>query len=133
MIIRRVAENLDGIQGVLIYTDENEHEVAFALTLENPEFVIATGEYDCVLSWYHRGGYETYEIIVNGRTRILFHKGVIEDHSLGCVLIGEQFEELGEKWKNKDGILGSTKGFDEFMQRTGRVPKFKLKVEVCYK
>jgi hypothetical protein len=120
----------DGTFGVLC----DEGDIPFAVTLE-PEWrdnkansCIPEGEYVCKRSHYHRGGYDTYEILVEGRSRILFHKGNIEDHSLGCILIGEQFEHL----KGKTAILRSGKGFSEFMGRLNNVMNFKLIIPKLY-
>ena len=65
----------EGAFGVLF-----QDGLPFALTLEHtyadPRVKIPAGLYDCRSSYFHRGGYDAYEITgVAGHTRLLFHKG----------------------------------------------------------
>jgi hypothetical protein len=109
-----------GFYGVLDVNNE-----PFALTAEHPSRHIPFGTYKCFKSYYHAGGYETYEIMVEGRTRILFHCGNLGDvDSVGCVLVAEEFGVL----KGRTGILRSKFGFAEFMARTKNVPEFTLEI-----
>ena len=124
MALKRISEIDDGIFGALL--DFNNEP--FALTLENNETEIPPGIYDCERSMYYKHDYETFEIIVPDRSRILFHIGNIEDDSTGCILIGEQFEHL----RNKTAIWRSRKGFNEFMNKLENVDNFKLEIEKCY-
>ena len=96
----------------------------FAVTVENDEYLIPPGLYKCKRTHYINGDYETFEIIVKGRTRILFHKGVIENHSLGCIITGEQFDI----WKGKTAVFQSTKAFEELMQKASGLDEFYLKI-----
>ena len=86
--------------------------------------IIKRGLWRCVKSLYHKGGYDTYEIIVPGHSRILFHKGNTEEDSRGCVIIGESFGEL----KSATAVLNSRGGFNEFMTLTKGVPEFLINV-----
>jgi hypothetical protein len=113
MNLIRVALNEHGMFGVLV-----DREIPFAVTLE-PDGTqvkyIPSGVYDCHSTMYHKGGYPTFEIIVPGRERILFHKGNTEADTRGCVLVGESFGVLN----GKPGILQSGEGFSEFMSKVG--------------
>ena len=132
IVIRRTAENKDGIFGTIIdVTDEGL--VPFALTLENNDHKIPTGDHKCKRTTYYKKGYATFEVFVEGRTRILVHIGNTEDDSLGCILIGEQYESLMKNKKKKWAIWQSAKGFKEFMQRLNGVEEFTLRVEKKYK
>jgi hypothetical protein len=74
--------------------------------------VIPEGTYDAVPTFYHKGGYNTFEIVpVPGHSRLLFHVGNVEEDSLGCVLIGSSFGQVG----GKAAILGSRAAFQRFM------------------
>ena len=105
-----------GTHGVLI-----DDGVPFALTLEPPwrnnrpfESCIPTGVYVCKFLVSPRFG-PVYEISgVPDRSHILFHKGNFTKNTSGCVLVGEQFESVG----NSDcAVISSGKGFGEFMKR----------------
>lgn len=74
----------DGLGGVM--TDGKDFTVQ---TLENAERRIPDGTYKCVRDYYHRGDYETFEVQVEGRDRILIH-GANYPHQLeGCIAPGE--------------------------------------------
>ena len=125
MILKRIAQNKDGVFGVLI-----DNSTPFAVTCEPPWIdnkqdisCIPDGTYHCKRRPYHRRGYEVFEIMdVPDRTAILFHKGNTEDDTAGCILIGEQFESLN----GKTAILHSGKGFREFMDRLAGIDEFTL-------
>ncbi len=122
LTLKRLAFNADGIPGVLL--DEN---VPFCLTLENSKLHIPKGEFAVKRSFYQKGNYETFEIIVSGRERILFHKGNLQEDSLGCVLLGEEFEPIANKQGTLcNGIAASGRAFAEFMQRLKGIDECKL-------
>jgi len=103
----------DGCFGVLLH-----NEVPFAVTLERTydegkQIKIPAGIHRCHRSRYNKGGYDTFEIEIEGHSRILFHKGNTELHSDGCVLVAESFAMFG----GKPGIAMSGEGFGEFMKR----------------
>ena len=56
---------------------------------------------------------------------MLFHKGNVETDTLGCVILGEQFESLN----GKCAILKSGKAFDEFINLTKGLISFRLQIE----
>lgn len=94
-------------------------------TLENDVYAFPAGQYDCTRSYYYKGKYPTFEIHVPGRTRILWHKGVIEDHSEGCILLGVTLDV----WKGKIAVLGSTSAYNTFMAYLDGVDNFILEIE----
>ncbi|MEE8607965.1 MAG: DUF5675 family protein [Nitrospiraceae bacterium] len=82
---------------------------------------IPGGEYDCVRTWYHRGGYDTYEIInVPGRTRILFHRGNWMTDVNGCVATGMEFGLLDGRL----AVLHSADAFNIFMRERNGILSF---------
>lgn len=114
-----------GAFGVLCHND-----VPFAVTLERTydpdnQVKIQPGPHRCFRSRYNRGGYDTFEIEVAGHSRILFHKGNVEAHSEGCVLVAESFSMMGDK----PGVAMSGQGFEEFMKRAANYDSFTLEVK----
>ncbi len=110
MILQRFANTPQGTPGRLDgrwYTMERPD-------LDNAPMLsrIPAGLYECVMSWYHRGEYNTYEITnVRGRTRILFHLGNRMTDVNGCVALGMSFGVLG----NEIAVLQSADAFQQFM------------------
>ena len=131
LTLKRIAEIEDGVFGVIL-----DGKTPFAVTLErnwvNNEKEIScipAGSYRCVRRLYHKHGYWTFEVTgVPGRTSILIHSGNTEDDSMGCILIGENFDHL----KSKVAILRSKEAFYEFMDRLRGQDEFTLTIEKCY-
>ena len=122
--LKRVSLLNDGAFGVLM-----QNNVPFAVTLERTydpgrTVKIGNGFHECKRSRYNRGNYDTYEIEVVGHSDIKFHKGNVELHSEGCVLIAESYAMFGDK----PGVSLSAEGFGEFMKRTGDMDSFTLEV-----
>ena len=123
MILKRFADTPNGTPGRLgrFYTMERPD-------LGNKPFVsrIPAGDYTCVRARYHKGGYDTYEIIgVPGRTHILFHVGNRMIDVNGCVALGTEFGV----YKGELAVLHSRDAFDIFMaERRGRL-SFPLRIE----
>ena len=90
-----------------------------------PQLVkIPPGSYRCERTRYHKGGYDTFEVMgVVGHSRLLFHLGNSETDSEGCVLLGQRFGPY-----QGTGILQSRLGFAEFMSFMGSRPSFHLEV-----
>jgi hypothetical protein len=87
---------------------------------------IPAGDYTCVRTWYHKGGYDTYEITdVPGRTRILFHKGNVMKDVNGCIAVGTMFGMLGRDM----AVLRSGEAFGLFMRARNGVLSFPLRIE----
>lgn len=93
--LARLARNPEGAPGVLLL---NGWPVI--LTLEhtydpNNSVKIPPGRWQCKRSYYWKGKYETFEIIVPGHSRLLFHAGNVEDDADGCILTGFKFSGPG--------------------------------------
>jgi hypothetical protein len=118
-----------GAYGVLL---DNGHP--FAVTLERtypqadggPETVkIPPGSYTCDRKWFIRGGYYTYEIEgVVGHDQLLFHRGTLEEHSDGCVLVGKTFNDIGIDRTSRSGV----DGLSDFLLRTKGVQQIDLRI-----
>ena len=114
----RVAIEPEGAFGVLKHAG-----MPFAVTLEHTYplagsvqmLKIPPGRHRCVPTWFHRGAYRTFEVIVEGHSRLLFHRGNLEADADGCILVAESFGLL----KGQSGILDSSNGFAEFMRLAG--------------
>lgn len=124
--LKRVAIVDDGAFGVLLFDD-----IPICLTVErtyaagqSQTVKIPSGRLLCLRSTYYKGGYPTFEIIVPGHNRILFHKGNIEDDVDGCVALGEKFGTLS----GKPAVLQSGAAFATFMNRLEGVNEFYLEV-----
>lgn len=135
MVIKRIAGIPDGMFGVALWNG-----TPFALTLERPWLdnqvglsCIPEGNYTC-LRCRNSPDYNyqdsprfgnTFQVFnVPGRSKILFHKGNIDDDTHGCILLGEQYEFIGRKV----AILSSKKGFQEFKDYTQRIDEFNLNI-----
>lgn len=82
-------------------------------SLEHSQKCFPTGEYKCVRDWYHRGGYETFEIIVPGRDRILFHGANYAHQLAGCVATGKS---RGLTDDGELAVWSSKKAHNEYME-----------------
>ena len=105
--------------------------------LENKQNIscIPTGEYVCKRDFFHKGGYETFEITdVPGRSRILFHIANTEEDVVGCIGLGLTFGTLQKKdedtgnWRYKISIMSSKIAFNQFMNKMAGVDEFVLNI-----
>jgi hypothetical protein len=108
--------------------------VPFAVTLERTYLEggaqvtkIPDGIHHCTRTLYLAGGYVTFEIHVEGHSRILFHKANVETQLDGCVAVGEEFGVL-------DGMpailhCGNGGGFDKFFAKVQGLQEFDVTVE----
>lgn len=126
--LRRENVSADGAFGKMYFRGESTH---FAYTLERtyeqpgePVLKIGPGLYRCTRTWFHRGGYRTYEVHVYGHSRILFHIANIELELEGCIALGKTLATFN----GKPGIGRSRLGFNAFMTRAANVPEFFLEV-----
>lgn len=122
LVLRRFANTPNGTPGRMgdLYTMERPD-------LDNVPMWsrIPAGHYDCVRSWYHKGGYDSYEIVnVPGRTRILFHRGNWMTDVNGCVALGTGFGLLDGKL----AVLRSAIAFERFMTERRGVLSFDLDI-----
>lgn len=124
LIIRRIASGDLGTFGVMVHNN-----IPFTLTLEREDLdnasnisCIPAGTYKCKRVQSPRFG-NTFEVTnVPNRTHILFHKGNIDDNSLGCILVGEKFDPV----LGSQGITNSKEGFNEFMDKVNGEMEFRL-------
>lgn len=122
--LKTVAVREDGCFSALLH-DGQPFAVTCERTFDGAKPVIRNGRYLCKRTQYHKGGYETYEVMVPGHSRVLLHRGNKEEDSEACVLVAESFAVM-------DGqtVIGDSKGgFTEFMDRAGGVDEFWLEVE----
>lgn len=108
------------------------------LTAENPHrenrpnlSCVPEGEYELRRSFFHGGGYPTFEIFLRGggpipgRSLVKIHVGNTADDVEGCVVLGRRPIELRGKWGV--GPSGGPSGaFTGFMREMDR-----LEVERC--
>lgn len=81
-------------------------------SIENAEDCIEPGVYACRRDHYYRGDYETFEIICEGRDRLLFHGANYASQLEGCIAPGKS------RGRNKEGLLAvwsSKKAHKEYM------------------
>jgi hypothetical protein len=133
MSIVRGASNPAFIQGMLVdHRGYKNGPEAFAATFELPwlnnvpfKSCIPHGEYLCRRKDSANFG-DTFEILhVPGRTDVLFHWGSFIRNTLGCVLVGEEFDRLD----GAPALLSSKKGFGEFLARRSGVDEFMLEIK----
>ena len=82
-VLTRDAAFGNGVFGKLVSSDGLDLE-----TLENAHTLIPPGVYTCKRDWYHRGDYETFEIQVAGRSRLLLHAANYPFQLEGCIAPG---------------------------------------------
>lgn len=119
MEIKTVAIRPHGVYSALLWLDE-----PFAVSVEVSPSVLEDGIYHCHRDFYHKGGYETFEIEVPGHDRVLFHKGNFGSQSTACVIVANSFDEVS----GKPGVAASERGFAEFMKLTAAVETFDVLV-----
>ena len=137
-ILRRVTANEDGVFGVLIDRTP-KGDFPFAVTVEPEDknnqsniSCIPPGVYSAFLREHEtsRRNYDVWQLEkVPNRTAIQIHKGVSEDSSLGCIIVGESFDPYKDK---RAAVMSSTKGFSEFMTRVKGEEKISIIIEKCY-
>ena len=121
--LKTVAILEQGCYSVLLW-DGVPFAVSVERTFSEGQPILVNGLYDCVRDFYHKGGYETFEIIVEQHDRILFHKGNVETDSLGCVIVAEKFGVL----EGNTAVLESKEGFGELMEKATGLKRFVMEV-----
>lgn len=117
--LKTVAVREDGCFSALL-ADGRPFAVTCERTFDERKTVIGNGIFRCIKTVFERGGYPTFEIVVPGHSRVLFHRGNVETDSLGCVLVAESFAVIGGQTAVADSkggfdeFWGLAKGFDEF-------------------
>lgn len=118
MELLRVSVIPDGAFGVLLVD-----RIPFALTLERtydgPDGAqttkIPVGKWPCRRTYFHRGGYDTYEVLVPGHSRLLFHRGNLETDSEGCILVGLRLGMV----QGHPAIFDGAAGLERFLWYAG--------------
>ncbi len=123
MELKTVAIRVDGCFSVLCW-DTLPFAVSVERTFDADITVIRNGTYKCKRDFYHHGNYETFQILVPGHDRVLFHKGNKEIDSMACVCIAESFTQMD----GVTAIADSKHGFEEFMNLTKDLNEFELVV-----
>lgn len=73
---------------------------------------IPVGEYDLRESRFHRGGYDTYQLVdVPGRSLIKIHRANLSSDVQGCIGLGLSLGALDGEW----AVFSSRKAHDQFM------------------
>jgi len=91
------------------------------------KYQIPSGQYKCKRFHGHKWK-DTFEIVVENHSALLFHSGNVEAHSMGCVLLGQYPGKL----KGQRAVLNSGVTFKEFMRRLENVKEFDLSIIDCY-
>lgn len=121
--LKTIAKREDGCFSAVLW-DGRPFAVSVERTFDDLRVVIGNGRFLCKRSFYNHGQYWTYEIMVEGHSRVLFHKGNKETDSLACVVVAESFAMM-------DGVtaVGDSKhGFEEFMALTEGLSQFWMEV-----
>lgn len=123
--IKRTHYHAQGTFGVI-----DDEGTPFALTVEkewkdNKPLIscIPVGEYQCSKIWSPKHQSDVFEVTnVPNRTKVEIHIANTEDDLEGCIGIGEEFGSLNGKL----AVLGSARGYAEFITRVGDDTGFKL-------
>lgn len=121
--VLRIEKTEQGLIGILMVDGQVE---CFTMQPDPTDvhFSIPAGCYRCIR--YHSVRFpDTFEILVSGHTRLLFHVLNLEDESQGCIGLGESVGWL----KGKRAVLASGVAFEQFMKRMGTVQEFNLTIE----
>ena len=118
-----------GTFGVLCWRDD---PLPVCLTLEDPwrwnrSFVscIPAGEYVCQRFDSPTHGSTHIVTLVRDRTYILFHRGNVDDHTEGCILLGNRFGTLSG---GRHGIMDSAKAWDKWWRTASQLDEFLLSI-----
>lgn len=128
-IIRLEETEGDGTFGVL-----KINGTLFCHTLEPPDrenqrnrSSIPAQQYTAIE--YDSPGYgKTFRVeAVPGRSHILFHAGNIDDHTEGCIILGDRLGELS----GRRAVLNSRNTMRRFMDALRGFDRFRLSVSEC--
>jgi len=136
MVIKRIALSQDWTLGVIL----SEGKIPFALTMERPWLnnqksvsCIPKGEYTCkrVVKPKHGSCFEVTN--VPNRTDILIHKGNFVWDSEGCIILGENYQDVMTSKSDKPvtSVQSSGVAYHEFMMLLDKKDEFKLVITEC--
>jgi hypothetical protein len=106
--LKREKKKDDAVWGKLYNEDGLE-----MWSIENADKIIPAGEYLCKRDWYHRGNYETFEVVVPNRSRILVHGANYAKQLEGCIAPGTS---RGETEGGKLAVWSSKKAHKKYME-----------------
>jgi len=125
--IIRLEQTTEGALGSLILDGEYFCSFLMPDAGDPDRFQIPAGKYKC--RRYHGTKWkDTFEIVVEGHTALLFHSGNTEVDSQGCVLLGQYPGKLGEN----RAVLNSGATFKRFMERMVNHDGFDLEIIDLY-
>lgn len=84
-------------------------------TVENAATLIPAGTYPLRKGYYDRGGYPTFEVIVEGHDELLVHAANLASELRGCIAPGMELGWLGKRL----AVLASRTAHREFMLAMG--------------
>lgn len=133
--IRTIAVREDGCFSAWLW-DKLPFAVSVERTFTDRRIVLSNGIFLAKRDFYHKGGYPTFEIQVDGHDRVLIHKGAIEEHSEACVIPGKSFggyDPVARTYSEKAlgafhqvAVLQSSVAFEEFMTRAEGLEEFNI-------
>lgn len=118
-----VAIRPDGCFSALLH-EGRPFAVTCERTFEDGRPVIQAGIHKCRKTWFVRGQHDTYEIETTGHSRVLFHRGNVEQDSIACILVAKAFTVMNGQCAIRDSVPG----FREFMEACAGVEEFDLTV-----
>jgi hypothetical protein len=89
---------------------------------------VNSGQYICKRINSPKYG-DVFEVTnIQNRTNVLFHWGNWDDDTKGCILLGEEYIVLDNRW----AVGSSKKAFNEFMKKLKDESEFILTISECY-
>jgi hypothetical protein len=131
----RKEKSKSGIFGVISELDlvTLEHSYPVINEINLFEAKITCGVHECKRGMHKLSHmyspFETYEVMVEGHTDLLFHVGNYNIDSHGCILLGKRFLFVSPEDKTKTGIFQSAIAFKQFLESQKEVDSFKLTVQ----
>ena len=123
----RLEQTIEGALGSLVLDGELFCSFLMPDDGDPGRFQIPAGKYKC--RRYHGTKWkDTFEIVVENNSALLFHSGNVEAHSMGCVLLGQYPGKLGEN----RAVLNSGATFRKFMGRMENVEEFDINIVDLY-
>lgn len=130
-IIRTETDPDDGTFGVLKVDGESLFVTLEPYSRDNAVSIssIPANEYIC--KRYSSKKYpNTFEVTnVHGRSKILFHAGNIDDHTEGCILVGQYFGKLRGEQR---AVMNSGRSFRRLLQLLHGEDQFRLTITEAY-